>query len=183
MENKEIREIIKSLIIEKKVRENEEVIVTFIPEIKYMIGFEHKHPHHNLDVWNHTLKVLEGIEDDDLELRMSALLHDIGKPFSYQDGEVRHFHNHPQISKQISERILRRLNYDENFINNVCYLVEMHDTIIDTNNLDNSYDMIIKRLKLQYADAQAHDPKYVHKRLQFLDDIRTKLEEMERVLY
>ena len=144
-----------------------------------MIGFEHKHPHHNLDVWNHTLKVLEGIKDNDLELRMSALLHDIGKPFSYQDGDVRHFHNHPQVSKQISEKILRRLNYDENFIKNVCYLVETHDTIIDTNNLDNNYEMIIKRLKLQYADAQAHDPKYVQKRIQFLDGIRTELEHMK----
>lgn len=179
MKNKEIKELINDLIRQKKVRENEELITTYIPEIKCMIGFEHKHPHHNLDVWNHTLKVLEGIKDNDLELRMSALLHDIGKPFSYQDGDVRHFHNHPQVSKQISEKILRRLNYDENFIKNVCYLVETHDTIIDTNNLDNNYEMIIKRLKLQYADAQAHDPKYVQKRIQFLDGIRTELEHMK----
>ncbi len=28
---------------------------------------------------------------------MAALLHDIGKPFAYQDEEVRHFHGHPQV--------------------------------------------------------------------------------------
>ena len=45
--------------------------------------------------------------------------------------------------------------------------------------MDNNYEMIIKRLKLQYADAQAHDPKYVQKRIQFLDGIRTELEHMK----
>ena len=53
---------------------------------------------------------------------MAGLLHDIGKPFSYQDEEIRHFHGHPQISAQISKKILLRLGYDTNFINNVVIL-------------------------------------------------------------
>ena len=32
-----------------------EYILNIIPEIKPMIGFDHKHPHHHLDVFNHTL--------------------------------------------------------------------------------------------------------------------------------
>mgnify|MGYP006990040101 FL=1 len=35
--------------------------------------------------------------------------------------------------------------------------------------------MIMKRLKLQYADAMAHNPKYVDKRIQFLDEIKKQL--------
>ena len=32
-----------------------EYILNIIPEIKPMIGFDHKHSHHHLDVFNHTL--------------------------------------------------------------------------------------------------------------------------------
>lgn len=140
-----------------------------------MIGFEHRHPHHHLDVWNHTLEVVKNITSQDLELKMAALLHDIGKPFSYQDEEVRHFHGHPEVSSKMSENILRRLGYNENFIRNVCYLVKNHDTIIDPQNLDNSRKMVMKRLELQYADAKAHAPSKVAKRIKFLDGISQSL--------
>ena len=54
-----------------------------------MIGFEHKHPHHHLDVWNHTLLALS-YSPKDFDIRLVLLLHDIGKPHSYQDEEIRH---------------------------------------------------------------------------------------------
>lgn len=158
-----------------KIEENLEFLKEKIPEITNMIGFEHNHPHHHLDVWNHTLEVIKNINNQDLELKMAALLHDIGKPFSYQDDEVRHFHGHPEVSSQISENILKRLGYDEKFVKDVCYLVRTHDTIIDPNNLDNSYKMIMKRLQLQYADAKAHAPSKVEKRIRFLDTISESL--------
>ena len=47
---------------------------------------------------------------------MAALLHDIGKPFSYQDEEVRHFHGHPEVSADMTEEILKRLGYSKDFI-------------------------------------------------------------------
>lgn len=158
-----------------KIEENLEFLKEKIPEITNMIGFEHNHPHHHLDVWNHTLEVIKNINNQDLELKMAALLHDIGKPFSYQDDEVRHFHGHPEVSSKISENILKRLGYDEKFVKDVCYLVRTHDTIIDPNNLDNSYKMIMKRLQLQYADAKAHAPSKVEKRIRFLDAISESL--------
>ena len=80
-------------------------LLTLIPEIQYMIGFEHKHPHHHLDVWNHTLLALS-LSSGDFDVRLCLLLHDIGKPFSYQDGEVRHFKNHSKVSADMSKIIL-----------------------------------------------------------------------------
>ena len=109
---------------------------------------------------------------------MAGLLHDIGKPFSYQDEEVRHFHGHPEVSYEMTKQILSRLNYDEEFIGSVAYLVRKHDTPIDVNNLDNTYEMIQKLLKLQYADAKAHHPDKVGKRIRYLDKIKEDLEKI-----
>ena len=76
------------------------------------------------------------------------------------------------------------MGYSETFIKDVIYLVSEHDTIIDVDNLDNTYEMILKRLELQYADARAHAPSKVGKRIKFLDEISNKLkqryEEQER---
>lgn len=167
---------LEKILLSKNIEEYTEQIVEIIPEVQNMIGFDHKHPHHHLDVWSHTLEALRNIEDTDMEVRIGALLHDIGKPFSYQvRGETRHFKGHPEVSAQMAEVILKRLNYDEKFVNDVCYLVRTHDTIINPDQLDNSYDMITKRLKIQYADAKAHAPSKVQKRLDFLDDISNKL--------
>lgn len=170
-------EKLSQIVVSGKIEENIVFIKKEIPEIENMIGFEHRHPHHHLDVWNHTLEVVKNINSQDLELKMAALLHDIGKPFSYQDEEVRHFRGHPEVSSQMSETILRRLGYNESFIQNVCYLVKNHDTIIDPQNLDNSRKMVMKRLELQYADAKAHAPSKVEKRIKFLDSISQSLTE------
>lgn len=172
-------EKLSQIVASGKIEENIDFIKKEIPEIENMIGFEHRHPHHHLDVWNHTLEVVKNINSQDLELKMAALLHDIGKPFSYQDEEVRHFHGHPEVSEKMSKNILKRLGYSENFIINVCYLVRNHDTVIDPQNLDNSYKMVMKRLELQYADAKAHAPGKVEKRLNFLDSISKSLERKE----
>ncbi len=168
---------IEKILLTGNIQDNLDFIIQEIPEVTYMIGFEHKHPHHHLNVWEHTVQVIENVESNDIEIKMAALLHDIGKPFSYQDEEVRHFHGHPKISAQMAEAILKRLGYDESFIQDVCYLVKMHDTKIDPYHLDNTYEMIQKRLKLQYADAKAHAPEKIGKRIKLLNIVASNLEE------
>lgn len=177
MNSKEKRKEINQILLTNTAKENIETLIKYIPEIEKIKGFEHKHPHHHLDVLGHTLLVLDNLSsENDLEIKMAGLLHDIGKPFSYQDGEVRHFHGHPEISAKITDKILTQLGYEANFVKNVNYLVKMHDTIIEPNNLDNTYQMTVKRLKLQYADAKAHAPSKVEKRVELLYEIKMKLE-------
>jgi putative nucleotidyltransferase with HDIG domain len=158
-----------------KIYDNLGCFVTLIPEIKCMIGFDHKHPHHHLDVFNHTLEVIKKLDSDDFELNMAALLHDIGKPHSYQEGEVRHYNGHQNVSYNMSIKILESLGYDKEFIDRVTYLVKTHDSLINPSKLDNNYEMIAKRLRLQYADAMAHHPDKVEKRLKILDGVKDTL--------
>lgn len=179
--NLKLNEILSRNNAADAINENIDEVLELIPEIKNMIGFEHKHPHHHLDVWQHTLEVVRNLETTDVELNMAGVLHDIGKPFSYQDEDVRHFHGHPKVSCEMTKQILARLGYNREFIKRVSYLVETHDTVIDPNNLDNSLVMVQKRLKLQYADARAHHPDKISKRINFLDSINEQLKKLEEV--
>lgn len=165
-----LESILTSENIEEEIRSNEDYIFMLIPELKSEVCFDQKHPHHSFDVWNHTIEALKHIEPD-FELRLIVLLHDIGKPFSYQDGEdgVRHFKGHPKKSKEIAEKILIRLNIEPK--EEILYIIENHDTPIDTNNIKNR-ELEIKRLKVQYADAYAHAPSTIQKRILRLDAIK-----------
>lgn len=57
------------------LREYIEVIGVVLPELLPMVGFAQNNPHHNRDVWEHTLTVLENIPAEPV-LRWAALLHD-----------------------------------------------------------------------------------------------------------
>lgn len=122
--------------IVESINSNIDYLINIIPENKDMMGFEHKHPHHHLDVWNHTLLALS-LSQKNFDVRLCLLLHDIGKPHSYQEGEVRHFKNHPKVSSQMSKIILQRLGYEEKYIDYICYLIKHHDIPISTDQIDN----------------------------------------------
>lgn len=180
----QIKEKLNNILLSENVCEsinnNLDFLLDIIPEIIFMINYEHKHPHHHLDVYNHTLKALE-FSNHDLVIRMALLLHDIGKPFSCQEkGDIRHFRGHQKVSAEMAKTILMRLNYDEKFISEVLYIVYTHDTPINVNNLDNDIELINKRLHMQYCDAKAHHPDKVEKRLKILNEISEKLNKKER---
>lgn len=135
-----------------------------------MIGFEHKHPHHHLDVWEHTLEALS-ISENDFDVRLSLLLHDIGKPFSYTEKDgIRHFYGHPLVSSEMSKCILFKLGFKNEYIDKICYLIIKHDTPITEKEFDSlHYDPIYTRYLIQEADALSHHPDKLDKRKKYLD--------------
>ncbi len=177
MKNEQIKAIEKILLsddILKSINDNINILFKYIPEIKFMIGFAHNHPHHHLDVWNHTLYALS-LSQCDFDIRLTLLLHDIGKPFSYQDGEVRHFKGHPKVSSYISRLILNRLGFEFQYINKICYLVENHDNPITDKDIVDDYNLQIKRFEVQRCDCLAHHPDKLEKRKSYLDKTRMLL--------
>lgn len=156
------------------IEDNLDYILELIPELGYEIDFPHKHPHHHLDVWKHTLLALF-YSKNDLQTRMALLLHDIGKPFSYQDEEVRHFRNHAAVSANMSKIILKRLGFDDAYIKYVCYLIENHDTPISSEQIENNYELCLKLYEIQRCDALAHHPDKLEKRKEYLSKTKEKL--------
>lgn len=104
------------------------VTKVFLPEFDRACETPQNHPHHCYSVGEHILHSLKEVEPDKV-LRLTMLLHDIGKPaVSTTDEEGRsHFHGHAAVSAQMGKQILRRLKFDNDTISMVCKLVQYHD--------------------------------------------------------
>jgi tRNA nucleotidyltransferase (CCA-adding enzyme) len=110
------------------LRDFAHVIAVPIPELTPMFGFDQKNPHHDKDVWGHTVSVTAHIQPEPV-LRWSALLHDIGKPscFTLAEDGVGHFYGHAKKSADLAETILKRLKLDRASQERIISLVRGHD--------------------------------------------------------
>ncbi|WP_236786429.1 CCA tRNA nucleotidyltransferase [Anaerococcus ihuae] len=103
------------------------LLAYIFPEVKKMKGFNQHSSHHNLDLFDHSMKVLD-LSPKNLKTRMAALFHDTGKVQSFfldEKGEGRFF-GHQDISKEIIEKRLKELKYPKKFIENTSILVQRH---------------------------------------------------------
>jgi tRNA nucleotidyltransferase (CCA-adding enzyme) len=76
-----------------------------VPELASVWDFDQKNPHHNYPLGTHHMHVLESVADatTDPDMRMAALLHDIGKPSSQWIDPVTgtgHYYRHPEHGGQ-----------------------------------------------------------------------------------
>jgi poly(A) polymerase len=97
----------------------------FLPELP-SLKVEQDPVHRHKDILKHTLVVVENCEAD-LVLRLSALLHDVGKPGTKkvtEDGVQ--FHHHEVVGARMAETRLRALRYPNDVVGDVVRLVEMH---------------------------------------------------------
>ena len=98
-----------------------------------MFGFQQNNPYHIYDVWNHTVHAIEYCESDDLVTRLTVFFHDIGKPHCYQDSEdgIRHFKGHGRVSADMTDKIMKRLRFDNDTREKVVELVYYHDATFE----------------------------------------------------
>lgn len=167
----DITDILLNKNVVKAIRENLNDIIKQIPEIEYMIGFDHKHPHHHLDVWEHTLMALS-LSPNDLDIRIALLLHDIGKPHSFIEGEVRHYNHHAEVSADMAEQILDRLGFDDDYIAMICKMIKFHDTPLTEQDIIQNYGFCEKLFKVQTCDALSHNPQKNTKRLAYIEKMK-----------
>lgn len=170
-----LESILMSDDVSKEILNNPDYLLSLIPELKPMIGFDQKHPHHDLDVFMHTIKALS-VSKKDLIVRVTLLFHDIAKPLCFVEGEVRHFPNHAQIGSEITKTILNRLGYNDPFINTVCYLVKYHDTPITNEDILKDYNLMILRYEVQRCDVYAHKHSMNKKRDSYLSKTKKLLD-------
>ncbi|HEX3326807.1 MAG TPA: CCA tRNA nucleotidyltransferase [Actinomycetota bacterium] len=97
----------------------------FLPELS-SLKLEQDPVHRHKDVFSHTLAVIERTPRD-LELRLAALLHDIGKPKTRRiSGKGVSFHHHEIVGAQMAEERLRALRYPNEVVAHVRELIALH---------------------------------------------------------
>ena len=109
-----------------------DIVFPEIPALKLEVD-EH---HHHKDVYEHTLTVLEQAIDyekkysleQDIVLRLAALLHDIGKPQTrkLESGGGVTFYHHDVVGAKLATKRLRELRFDNDTIKSVARLIELH---------------------------------------------------------
>lgn len=137
-----------------------------IPLMCHTIGFAQRGGHHFLDVFEHSLLAV-GVIAPELVLRLTMLLHDIGKPFVWDSSEslsYDRFDDHAAVSAKLAGKILRDLKYDNATRKDVVELIAHHNDILlpDPVNVRRALarlgEVQTRRLvQVKVADLIAHD--------------------------
>lgn len=125
------------------------------PELPVMAGVEQVDGMGHKDTFFHTLKVVDNIcaLTDDVWLRLSALLHDIGKPRTkrFHQGFGWSFHGHDAVGANMLPKIFRRMKLPMEQLPFVQKMVRMHLRPIPLSR-DEISDTAIRRLMFEAGD-------------------------------
>ncbi|NQV00893.1 MAG: HD domain-containing protein [Parcubacteria group bacterium] len=99
-----------------------------IPELEKGIGISQNH-HHIYTIYQHSILSLKfaAKRKYNLEVRLSALFHDIAKPQTKRgQGLNATFYNHDQLGARIAIKILQRLKFPKKTIEKIALLIRNH---------------------------------------------------------
>jgi poly(A) polymerase len=133
-----LREEITKMLTEGAVRRAFELLdetwllQQVLPEIGAMKGVEQPAQYHpEGDVWIHTLLMLEGLPAGaSPTLAWGVLLHDVGKPPTFQSAEQTgdriRFNDHVEVGVRMAEAICKRLRFSNEDTEQILALVDNH---------------------------------------------------------
>lgn len=152
-------------------------LASYFDEFFKVYDLPHDSKYHSLSVSRHIYQVykyvLENYEtEDQLEKELmlwTALLHDIGKPFckSFENkkGEETihaNFISHEYVGSQIAVRLLKQMNFEDEFIHSVVTLIQFHMYLLDEKASRDKLkqyvgeEMYLKLEFLRKADTESH---------------------------
>ncbi len=159
-----------------------------IPELIPAFTTDQNNPYHIYNVADHILCSMEWVPPDPV-LRVTMLLHDIGKSYTRATDNkgIDHFEGHVQKSAQLAKNILKRLRLDNNSINDILSLIQYHDYYLDHELSKLSIKKLLNKigpnlfdqlLLVQEADARAKNPSKLSDTLKELQQAKAYKEEI-----
>lgn len=149
-----IREELKKILLSARRREGVRLmhetglLRQILPEVSACVGVEQPPEFHpEGDVFTHTLLALEKLEKPSWELCLGLLLHDIGKPPTFQKPELDatgkpkdriRFPEHDRVGAQMAEAICDRLRLSREEKERVVFVVDRHMVFKDVRQMRES---------------------------------------------
>ena len=166
------------------------VLEIIIPEFKAAYNFDQCNPHHNLDLFNHIISVVSKVPAD-LELRYTALLHDIAKPVvqTFDDKGIAHYKTHEIVGADMARDILTRLKLPVKLIDTVAEIIKKHmilyKDITDKkfNKLlsEMGYDNLLRLIEHSIADNESKNDEVVSTENDFHERLQRAVEKQMQV--
>ncbi len=118
------------------------ILKYIIPELEIGIGVE-QNGSHVYDVWEHNLRTMQHAADKEwpLHIRLSGLLHDIGKPATREWSKEKNdytFYGHEVVGAKITKKICERLRLSNDLTETVTKLVRHHMFFADPDTITHS---------------------------------------------
>lgn len=166
--------------------EYKDIIAVVIPEVKPILNIPQNTKWHIYNVWEHTCRAVER-SPKDLSLRITMLLHDIGKAYSKTTDEngTDHFKGHQKISGEYADAALKRFRVSNEIYNRVMFLVPIHDMHIGTDRkkikkwLSKVGEKGLRDLiEVKRADKLAQNPEMTEQELKNLDITQSELDKI-----
>lgn len=126
-----------------------------LPELREGIGCG-QNKHHTYTVFDHNVHALGYAAEKNypLAVRLSALLHDIGKPRTKAgDGPDCTFHGHEVVGARMAVKILDRLHFPKEVIERVGHLIRYHMFYYNVGEVSEAgVRRFLRRIGLEYLD-------------------------------
>jgi poly(A) polymerase/tRNA nucleotidyltransferase (CCA-adding enzyme) len=101
------------------------------------------------DLWDHTVRTVDAAPADRPVARLAALLHDIGKPMTLDDGP---FRGHDILGEDLAAALLERLRMPRGVTERVAHLVRHHMFTHDSGMTDAAIRRFIRRVGASALD-------------------------------
>ena len=136
-----------------KLLRNSGLLSLILPELEKCFGVEQKSPkrHHLYDVGTHLLLSLKHCPSKDPIVRLATLLHDTGKPVTFNKGVdgIITFYNHEIISASIVRNVSERLHLSKYDKDKLVRLVRFHQFTVDERQTDKALRRFIKNVGIE----------------------------------
>ncbi len=163
-----------------------EVIGVVIPELKPAFDCVQNNPWHIYNVYDHIIHAVDAAPKDEI-IRLTMLLHDIGKPSVKTTDEkgIDHFKFHAPVGADIAKKVLKRFKVSNEVYDKVITLIRYHQGV------ENVDDIRVKRwlakigsdytkalFKVRISDLYAHNPDKIGYELKKLNELLIELDEI-----
>lgn len=168
------------------LNEYRQVIGVIIPELKPCFDCEQNNPWHVYNVYGHIIRAV-AYAPKDMLIRLTMLLHDIGKPqvkFTDEKGKD-HFKMHAPVGAEIAKTVLKRFKVSNEIYDKVTTLIYYHQSVEDVDNIrikrwlsKIGEDYTRSLLQVRLADLLAHNPDKIDYEFKKIKELQKELEEI-----